>query len=103
MIKKNFIYLFVLGRKNFAACTYAESETFGNVSKLTNWYRINPVDWEKVEGLIKLDWNPEQISGDLGKEGILSISHEWIYQHIYRDKRDGGSLWKHLRCQKTLW
>ena len=61
------------------------------------------MDWEKVEGLIKLDWNPEQISGDLGKEGILSISHEWIYQHIYRDKRDGGSLWKHLRCQKTLW
>ena len=62
--------------------------------------RISTVDWERIEGLIKLDWSPEQISGYLGKEGILSISHEWIYQHIYRDKREGGNLWKHLRCQK---
>ena len=62
--------------------------------------RISTVDWERIDGLIKLDWSPEQISGYLGKEGILSISHEWIYQHIYRDKREGGNLWKHLRCQK---
>ncbi len=62
--------------------------------------RISPVDWERIDGLIKLDWSPEQISGYLRKEEILHISHEWIYQHIYQDKRAGGSLWKHLRCQR---
>jgi len=50
--------------------------------------------------LIALDWSPEQISGYLQKEGKLQISPAWIYQHIYQDKRDGGVLWKHLRCQK---
>lgn len=34
--------------------------------------------------------------------GWLNVpSHEWIYQHIYRDKRAGGALHTHLRCQKT--
>jgi len=29
-----------------------------------------------------------------------SVSHEWIYQYIYTDKKAGGVLHKHLRCQK---
>jgi len=29
-----------------------------------------------------------------------SVSHAWIYQYIYFDKRAGGNLYKHLRCQK---
>lgn len=33
-------------------------------------------------------------------EGGLQISHETIYLHIYADKRRGGDLWQHLRCQK---
>lgn len=28
------------------------------------------------------------------------ISHEWIYQYVYRDKRNGGELYCCLRCQK---
>jgi len=62
--------------------------------------RISIAAWEMIEQLIKLDWSPEQISGYLVKEQRLRISHEWIYQHIYRDKRSGGVLWKHLRCRK---
>lgn len=42
------------------------------------------------------DWSPEQISGRFRLEGIF-ISHESIYQHIWRDKRSGGQLHKHLR------
>jgi IS30 family transposase len=30
-----------------------------------------------------------------------SVSHERIYQHIYANKRAGGDLYRHLRCQKT--
>jgi IS30 family transposase len=53
-----------------------------------------------VNALIKQDWSPEQISGRLYDEQRISISHECIYRHIYKDKRQGGGLHKHLRCQK---
>ena len=56
--------------------------------------------WVKVELLIKLDWSPEQISGRLKVEEGIRISHEHIYQYIYADKRAGGQLYRHLRCQK---
>jgi len=62
--------------------------------------RISDSDWDQVEGLIVLDWSPEQIKDLYREEGRLQISHEWIYQHIYQDKHRGGRLWKHLRCQK---
>ena len=54
-----------------------------------------------VEDRIKQDWSPEQISGRLFMEQGVSISHEWIYLPIYRDKHQGGDLHKHLRCQKN--
>lgn len=56
--------------------------------------------WEWVERLLREDWSPEQISLWLAKEGHLAISHEWIYQHILQDKAKGGTLFRHLRCQK---
>jgi IS30 family transposase len=62
--------------------------------------KIKAEDWRWIEKLIRLDWSPEQISDYYRKEQEPQISHEWIYQYIYRDKRGGGSLWKHLRCRK---
>ena len=62
--------------------------------------RIHVSDWRLIERLIELDWSPEQISLYLREEQLLQVSHEWIYQYIYQDKRDGGSLRKHLRCRK---
>ena len=61
--------------------------------------KISFETWALVEEKICEDWSPEQISGRLKKEGI-AISHERIYQYIYADKRVGGALWTHLRCQK---
>lgn len=62
--------------------------------------RIDSSTWALVDGLIKQDWSPEQISGRLFKEQDISISHERIYLYIYQDKYQGGDLHKHLRCQK---
>jgi transposase, IS30 family len=56
--------------------------------------------WVVVNALIKQDWSQEQISNRLYEEQGISISHEWIYLHIYSNKRQGGALHKHLRCQK---
>ena len=46
------------------------------------------------------DWSPEQISLWLEEQNRPAVSHEWIYQYILRDKRHGGNLHTHLRCQK---
>ena len=62
--------------------------------------RITPMQWQQVEQLIRQDWSPEQISGWLARRGALRISHEWIYQYILADKQRGGTLYRHLRCQK---
>jgi IS30 family transposase len=62
--------------------------------------RISHSGWDLIGRLIVLDWSPEQISLYLNEEPLLQVSHEWIYQYIYQDKRMGGKLWKHLRGQK---
>lgn len=62
--------------------------------------KISNPTWRKVEALLKAAWSPEQIAGRLSYEKQQSVSHESIYQHIYADKKSGGTLHKSLRCQK---
>ena len=50
-----------------------------------------------IEDRLQEDWSPDQIAGRLKEQGRTSISHELIYQHIWKDKRTGGTLYKHLR------
>lgn len=47
-------------------------------------------------------WSPEQINGFCKENNIPMVSHERIYQFIYQDKAEGGTLHKHLRvaCRK---
>lgn len=52
-----------------------------------------------VEFALAWKWSPEQISA-VGSITGLTVSHEWIYQYIYADKRNGGELYKHLRQGK---
>lgn len=59
-----------------------------------NAFQIDPTTRAQVAEQLKLQWSPEQIAAS------LPISHETIYQHVYADKAQGGSLWTHLRCQK---
>lgn len=44
-------------------------------------------------------WSPEQISGYGKKHQFFSISKEWIYQFILKDKEKGGKLYLNLRHQ----
>jgi len=61
---------------------------------------LSPEIWQFVDVKLQQDWSPEQIAGWLKKEQLPSVSPEWIYQYVYADKRAGGTLHKHLRCQK---
>ena len=62
--------------------------------------RITVEQWALVESLLREDWSPEQISLWMAQEKRLGISHEWIYLYVLEDKRCGGDLHHHLRCQK---
>ena len=50
-----------------------------------------------VEELINKDYSPEQIAGRAKLEEKKCVSHERIYQHVWKDKKDGGELHEHLR------
>lgn len=62
--------------------------------------RLTEAVWNEVDRLIGLDWSPELISKRFCLERNVAISHEWIYQHVYQDKQQGGRLYEHLRQQK---
>lgn len=63
-------------------------------------HRIPDNVWREVDKKIRENWSPEQISGRRCFDGEYPVSHEWIYQHIYQDKRSGGDLHTYLRCRK---
>lgn len=62
--------------------------------------RISELTWIHIELLLLQQWSPEQICGRLKLEQQPSVSHEWIYQHVYADKQRGGYLYRNLRSQK---
>lgn len=63
--------------------------------------RIDAATWSRIERLLEKEWSPEQISERLKLEGRPSVSHETIYLYIYKNKKEGGSLYTHLRRKHT--
>ena len=57
------------------------------------------MDFLLIRKLLRQRWSPEQIVGYIRRFRWMkrAISHETIYQYIWRDKANGGTLWKHLR------
>jgi len=74
------------------------------LKRRTKANRKNPLKNEKILSYIKekliLNWSPEQISGRIKIDLSLSISHEAIYQHIYRKENNNLTLWVYLRRSK---
>lgn len=60
--------------------------------------KMNTTTITVIEEKLHLQWSPEQISGWLKKIGYTwAVSHECIYQHVWANKRQGGTLYKELR------
>jgi len=87
-----------LGSGGRYRCSKAQEKTNGRRSRSRRNRRFDQEELALVERYLREDYSPDQVSGHLAKEGLLSISHETIYQHIWREKRAGGDLHKHLRC-----
>jgi len=62
--------------------------------------RITPEDWLIIEGYLRKDFSPEQTSHWVLQGYGIQVSPEWIYQHIWEDKHNGGQLYRHLRRKK---
>jgi IS30 family transposase len=80
----------------------AIERTNGRRSRARRNQHFTRADFAPVERKLKQDWSPEQIAGRLRLHGKLSISHETIYIHVWRDKEAGGDLYRHLRCAPKL-
>lgn len=64
-------------------------------------HRLTPALQRIIDQKLREEqWSPEQISNRLVAEGKPSLSPESIYLYIWRDKRSGGELYRHLRQQK---
>lgn len=59
--------------------------------------QFGQAEMNRVEGLLRQQWSPEQVAGYLRRQGEFSISHETIYRHVWRDLRQGGSLHGQMR------
>lgn len=78
---------------NHAQVLAVERKRDGHVKK-----RFTPSMERYVRNkLIYYQWSPEQIVGRARLEGMDMVSHERIYQFIWKDKAYGGLLYKHLR------
>src|SRR5918993_258032 len=75
----------------------AQERTNGRRSRSRRNGHFTAEDFGLIDGLLCRQWSPEQVAGYLARSGQLSISHETIYRHVWRDKKEGGTLHTHLR------
>lgn len=62
-------------------------------------HHYSDTDFAFVRYLLRKRWSPEQIVGYIRRFRLMSrrMSHETIYQYIWRNKVNGGDLWQYLR------
>lgn len=49
-----------------------------------------------IDYFLKQELSPQQISGRLALEGCAIVSHETIYQYVWKNKKQGGVLYQYL-------
>ena len=76
---------------------YADARARTRRSHARRNQQFTAADFAVVARYLALRWSPEQIAGYLRRVHGLRISHETIYQHIWADRRQGGTLYTHLR------
>ena len=82
----------------------ADSRTRGRRRRSRRNRHYTEDDFKIVRKFLHKDWSPEQIAGYIKRKKLMKrkMSHETIYQYIWRDRHNGGSLWKHLRQSPKL-
>ena len=89
-IKRNIGFKGYRYKQAHTKATTRRQEASSKVRKMT------PQVISVIESKLTEQWSPEQISGVL-RANKCGISHESIYKHVWKNKKDGGTLYKHLR------
>ena len=66
--------------------------------------KMTPETLAYIESRLRQEHSPEQIAERMKCDGSWrgpTVSHERIYQHIWQDKAQGGTLYMHLRIGGT--
>lgn len=85
--ERNGVYRAKLAQKKYDARLYSKPKHI----------KINAELCSEIKALIEQDYSPEQVAGVLRKRDETTVSHEWIYQLIWKDKHQKGTLFTHLR------
>ena len=77
----------------------ADSQTRGRRRRSRRNRHYTEEHFKIVRDLLMKQWSPEQIVGHIRRKKLMKqkMSHETIYQYIWRDRHNGGYLWKQLR------
>lgn len=77
----------------------ANSRTRGRRRRSRRNRHYSERHFKLVRALLRQKYSPEQIVGHIRRYRLMKrrMSHETIYQYVWRDKAGGGNLWKHLR------
>jgi transposase, IS30 family len=76
---------------------FAVQRANGRRSRSRRNKRYTAEHFAPIERMLREDFSPEQIVGRLRAEGIRVMSIETIYLHLWADRAQGGTLWRHLR------
>jgi IS30 family transposase len=85
--ERNCVYRAKLAQKKYDARLYSKPKHIKIDAKICS----------EINSLIERDYSPEQVAGVLKQKSATTVSHEWIYQHIWKDKHKKGTLFTHLR------
>ena len=86
------------GRKGYRYLQAQENASARRAAASGAPRKMKPGLIREIEDKLTQDqWSPDQISGWLKTQGRACVSGERIYRHIWKDKRNGGELWRHLR------
>ncbi len=80
----------------------AQQHANGRRSRCRRGPRYSQDEWALVRQFIEKQWSPEQVSLVFDHYEVLRISHETIYRYIWKDKKNGGRLYRHLRQSPKL-
>ena len=75
----------------------AQEKANGRRSRSRRRCQFTTEDWSLINSRLQEFHSPKQISGRLRRDELLDISHESIYLHVWRDKQQGGELYRCLR------
>lgn len=93
-----------LRRNSYSRGRYRAADAQRKYESRLSGKGVNRQPWrlafdEVAVPLLAEGWSPQQISG-VFHGSDMAVSHEWLYQQILQDKKAGGLIYQHLRCQK---